>query len=174
MNELVFFSEHIRAGKVAPLRSGDELILSFEQRQKARQRATLASGREIGIQLERGTILRGGDLLRSAGGEVVRVIAAPEAVSVVRTADPLLLARVAYHLGNRHVALQVGDGFVQYLADHVLDHMVESLGLRAVHEHAPFEPEGGAYSTGHSHAHDHDHDDDDHGHSHSHGHGHEH
>jgi urease accessory protein len=171
MNDMTFFSEHIRAGTVTPFSVGDELVLSFEQRQKARQRATLASGREIGIQLVRGTILRGGDFLKSAEGEIVRVVAAPEQVSVARTQDSLLLARAAYHLGNRHVPLQVGAGFVQYLHDHVLDHMVESLGLRVTQERAPFEPEGGAYSESHghrhgpSHSHDHEHD---HGHRHEH------
>jgi urease accessory protein len=165
------FNEHIPAGRVAPLRIDDQLILRFEQRQKARQRVLLESGREVGIQLERGTILRGGDTLRSADGEVIRVVAAPEPVSCVASQDALLLARAAYHLGNRHVPLQIGRRFIQYQVDHVLDVMVEALGLRVLHEHAPFEPEGGAYSLSHfsSHSHAHDHD---HGHRHSHGHEH--
>ena len=100
--------------------------------------------------LPRGTVLRGGDLLRSRNGETIAVVAAPEEVSTVHCTDRRTLARIAYHLGNRHVMLEVGDGWVRYARDHVLDEMVRYLGCDAVHEHVPFEPEGGAYA--HSHA----------------------
>lgn len=133
----------------------DRLVLPFEQRQKARQRARLASGLDVGIQLPRGTVLRGGDWLRSASGFLIEVIAAPEAVSTAQSFELRELARVAYHIGNRHVAVQVGDGWLRYLADHVLDAMVEGLGLRVVHDEQPFEPEAGAYSNGHRHTHRH-------------------
>lgn len=169
MDTLPLFNEHLRAGKIAHLHGMDQLVLSFEQRQKARQRATLSSGQEIGIQLQRGTILRGGDYLRSSNGDIIRVVAAPEFVSIATSQDPLKLARAAYHLGNRHVHLEVAAGNLRYLADHVLDHMVRSLGLRLAHDRVPFEPESGAYSHGHSqdHSHDHDHGPE-HGHSHEH------
>jgi urease accessory protein len=121
------------------------LVLPFERRQKTRQRARLSTGQEIGIQLLRGTVLRGGDRLRSAVGNVIEVVSAPEVVSTVPTRSLIDLARVAYHLGNRHVALEVGDGWVRYLADHVLDAMVDQLGLLVVRELEPFEPERGAY-----------------------------
>jgi len=86
----------------------------------------------------------------------VQVLAAPERVSTVRCADPLLLARAAYHLGNRHVPLQIEAGFLRYQHDHVLDEMVRGLGLEVLIEQAPFEPEAGAYqSAPHGHAHDH-------------------
>ena len=118
----------------------------------------------MALFLPRGRVLRGGDRLLSRDGTVVGIEAAPESVSTVRARDGRQLARGAYHLGNRHVPLQVGDGFLRYQHDHVLDEMVRTLGLDVVAETAPFEPEGGAYSGGgHSH-----------GHTHSHGHGHRH
>ena len=131
------------------------LTLPFEQRQKSRLRTRLDNGEEVGLFLPRGTVLRHGDRLRAANGRVVEVRAAPETVSTARTDDPLRLARAAYHLGNRHVALQLGPGWLRYLHDHVLDGMVRELGLEVVCEQAPFEPEAGAYGGGHHHGHDH-------------------
>jgi urease accessory protein len=169
---------HIRAiepsGTALPMLT-ERLSLPFERRVKARQRVLLESGREAGIQLPRGTVLRGGDLLRASDGSTVLVVAAPEAVSTVHVPSPRELARVAYHLGNRHVELEVGDGWVRYLKDHVLDAMVEGLGWPVLHEHAPFEPEAGAYQSGHRHGHSHSHDHlHPHAHSHSHDHAHDH
>lgn len=125
------------------------LSLPFEMRQKSRLRATLNDGREVGLVLPRGGLLRGGDCLRAEDGSVIRVEAASEAVSTASHADPLVIARACYHLGNRHVPLQIGDSWVRYQHDHVLDGMVEGLGLQVVFEQAPFEPEGGAYGPGH-------------------------
>ncbi len=134
------------------------LTLPFARRQKARQRARLDSGEEIAVLLPRGTVMRGGDRLVSMAGHRVMVVAAEEAVSTVCCDDARDLARIAYHLGNRHIAVQVGSGWLRYLADHVLDDMVAGLGAEARRESAPFEPEGGAYGNhGHSHAHGHDH-----------------
>jgi urease accessory protein len=113
----------------------------------------MQSGREIGVHLPRGTVLRGGDRLMTAEGEVVAVVAAPEPVSAVYCDERLQLARVAYLLCNRHVALQVGDGWVRYGRDHVLDDMVRHMGFQVVHETQPFEPESGAYAGGHAHDH---------------------
>lgn len=127
----------------------ETLTLSFEDRQRRRQRVTLDTGEEAALDLPRGRGLCDGDLLRAEDGRVIAVRAASEAVSTVRTNDPTLLARAAYHLGNRHVALEIGEGFVCYLEDHVLDAMVEALGLHIVRERRPFEPEAGAYSGGH-------------------------
>jgi urease accessory protein len=131
------------------------LTLPFEQRQKSRLRTRLDSGEEVGLFLARGTVLRHGDRLRATDGRVIEVRAAPETVSTARTDDPLLLARAAYHLGNRHIALQLGPGWLRYLHDHVLDSMVRELGLTVIGEQAPFEPEAGAYGGGHHHGHDH-------------------
>lgn len=142
------------------------LCLPFDLRQKSRFRATLTDGREVGVFLERGRILRGGDVLRAESGALVVVEAADEAVSTVRTDDARQFARVCYHLGNRHVPLQIGDGFARYRHDHVLDAMVAGLGLQAFCEQQPFEPEAGAYGGGYSHAHAHDS-----GHAHVHPHG---
>jgi urease accessory protein len=128
----------------------ERLILPFELRQKSRLRARLESGAEIGLFLERGTLLRGGDLLLAEDGAVIEVIAALERVSTVRARALRDLTRAAYHLGNRHMPLQVGDAWLRYLHDHVLDDMVRGLGLDVIVEEAPFEPEAGAYG-GHSH-----------------------
>jgi urease accessory protein len=135
------------------------VCLHWEQRVKSRLRVRLDSGEEAGIFMPRGTVLRGGDMLSSEEGRAVLVLAAPEMVSTVRTGDPLLLARICYHLGNRHVALEIGKDYARYLHDHVLDKMVQGLGGEVELEESPFEPEYGAYGDhgdhgghdGHSH-----------------------
>ena len=141
-----------RLSEGAPVQA--TLTLPFELRQKSRLRARLDSGEEVGLFLPRGTVLRHGDRLRATSGLVVEVRAAPETVSTARADDPLLLARAAYHLGNRHVALQLGSGWLRYPHDHVLDGMVRELGLDVICERLPFEPEAGVYGGGHhGHAH---------------------
>jgi urease accessory protein len=131
------------------------VTLTLDTRIKSRVRVTLDDGREAGLMLERGQLLRGGQLLSDEQGiEAIRVVAAAEQVSTVRCADPLLLARASYHLGNRHVPLQIDGGLLRYQHDHVLDEMVRGLGLQVTLEQAPFEPEAGAYqSAPHSHSH---------------------
>ncbi len=132
------------------------LSLTYEQRSRSRLRARLDDGREVGILLPRGEALNDGDLLGDEQDEVIRIQAAAEAVSCAEVDDPLLLARAAYHLGNRHVALQIESGRLCWLHDHVLDAMVRGLGLSVSAEQAPFEPESGAYggvAQGHSHRH---------------------
>jgi urease accessory protein len=137
------------------------LSLPIEQRVRSRLRVRLDDGRDAGLFLERGTLLRGGDLLGNQDGLVIRVIAAKETVSTIHSDDPTLLARAAYHLGNRHVPLQVEAGWLRYQHDHVLDDMIRQMGLQVVVEQAPFEPEAGAYQQatgGHHHHHHHSHD----------------
>ncbi|CDU01492.1 Urease accessory protein ureE [Vibrio coralliirubri] len=132
------------------------LSLPIDSRIKSRLKVMLDDGRNAGLFLPRGHILRGGEQLSSECGLVVEVKAAPETVSTVYCEDLLLLTRVAYHLGNRHVPLQVESGWVRYQHDHVLDEMVEGLGAKVTTEKQPFEPEGGAYggrSGGHHHHH---------------------
>jgi urease accessory protein len=129
-----------------------ELELPYELRQKSRLRTALASGEELGLFLERGAVLRGGDFLLAEDGRVLRVVARPERVLDVVCADSAALARVAYHLGNRHVPMQVGRGWLRIAEDHVLRQMVEGLGAEVIGREAPFEPEAGAYATGHHHA----------------------
>ena len=128
------------------------LTLSFEQRLKSRLRVTLDDGSEAGLFLARGTTVRDGEYIASEDGIAVLVKAAPETVSTVRCNDPQLLARAAYHLGNRHVPLQIGNGLLRYQHDHVLDEMLRGLGLDVQIEQAPFEPEPGAYGSHHHHA----------------------
>ena len=130
-----------------------ELTLTFEQRQKSRLRTRLDSGEDVGLMLPRGHILRDGEQLGSAAGRVIRIKAADEQVSTAQTKDQALFARACYHLGNRHTPLQIGENWVRYLQDHVLDELVRSLGLEVIQENAPFEPEAGAYHGGHHHSH---------------------
>ena len=128
------------------------LTLTHERRQKLRQRAVLDNGLEVALCFARGTLLRPGDVLVAADGTLILVQAAEEELSVVVAEDALTLARAAYHLGNRHVALQIRPRELTYLRDHVLDQMVEQLGLRVVWHKGPFEPEMGAYSNAQAHA----------------------
>jgi len=149
--------ERIKSGN--PLTT---LTLPLEQRVKARLRVTLDDGRDAGLFLDRGPILRGGDLLAAEDGSVVRIIAADEPVSVVTGEDAHQLARACYHLGNRHTPLQILPGELRYAHDHVLDDMLRGLGLEPRFAELPFEPEPGAYGEhGSEHAHGH-------GHSHAH------
>lgn len=123
----------------------ERLLLPFESRCKSRLRTRLASGEEAGLFLERGRLLRGGDKLLGNDGRVVEVVAAPEMLMQATSDDPLQLARAAYHLGNRHVAVQVLAGSLRFARDHVLGEMVRGLGLPVTEVKAPFEPEAGAY-----------------------------
>ena len=126
--------------------SADETItLSFDHRQKCRLHATLDNGEEAAMILPRGEALRHGDRLLCHDNRVVRVCAAKEPVSTARSMDLYQLARACYHLGNRHVSLQICGGWLRYQQDPVLDTMLEGLGLQIRHELAAFEPESGAY-----------------------------
>jgi urease accessory protein len=138
--------------RCAPRQRWDcELLLPFEQRQRSRLRTALVSGEELGLFLERGEVLRGGDFLLAEDGRTVRVIAKPERVLDIACANAEALARVAYHLGNRHVPVQVGAHWLRIADDHVLRQMVEGLGATVVAREVPFEPEAGAYAAAHSH-----------------------
>lgn len=141
--------ESLYTGSVAP---AARLELNFDARTKSRLRTQLVGGEEVGMFLPRGTILRGGDRLQAQDGRVVEVVSAPEDLLEARCADAFALARVAYHLGNRHVAVQVGDGWLRIQTDHVLKTMLTGLGADVHALSAPFEPEAGAYAHGHHHA----------------------
>jgi urease accessory protein len=161
-----------------------KLQLPFESRQKGRLNTRLVSGEEVGLMLPRGDILRGGDLVTASDGRVIEVVAEPEKVLHVECKTPADLAKAAYHLGNRHVPVQVGDGFLRLAADHVLEEMLTRMGAKVSAREAPFEPEAGAYAggdhqhdetghggkihDGHEHDHDHDHEHCDHAHHHRH------
>lgn len=125
--------------------------LCLDTRIKSRVRIELDDGREAGLFLERGQLLRGGELLGDEmGHEAVLILAAAEAVSTAYCPDALLLAKACYHLGNRHVPLQIEANWLRYQHDYVLDDMLRGFGLTVTVEQAPFEPEAGAYQ---SHAH---------------------
>ena len=127
----------------------ERLSLAFEARTKSRLRTRLDSGEEAWLFLERGSVLRGGDKLAAKDGRIVLVVAAAEELMEAMSADPRQLARAAYHLGNRHVAVELGEGRLRFAADHVLGDMVAGLGLPVTRIVAPFEPESGAYGSGH-------------------------
>ena len=130
------------------------LVLTFKQREKSRLKAVLETGEAVGLFLPRGTVLKEGDIVLSESGEGVKIIAAAETVSTVSADDPHRLLKIAYHLGNRHVPLQVEPTWLRYAHDHVLDDMVIGLGGDVAVEEKPLQPEKGAYG-GHVHSHDH-------------------
>jgi urease accessory protein len=140
--------------------ASDSIKLTFDQREKSRLRAKTERGKELGLQLKIGTILSHGDKLQLTDGRVIEVIAADEKLHEVRAPSLTQLARIAYHVGNRHVPLQVNDDHLLMLPDHVLKAMVEGLGGTVSEVTRAFQPESGAY--GHSHVH-HSHDDMGHG-----------
>lgn len=153
---MIEIHELASAESAAPI--AGRLTLPYDLRQKSRLRAHLDDGSEIGLFLPRGTVLRHGDRLRTATGELIEVCAAAETLSTARSTDPLLLMRAAYHLGNRHVPLQISTDWLRYRHDHVLDDMVRKLGLSVQAEQALFEPEAGAYGGGHTPHHKHRHE----------------
>ena len=152
--------------------SGDEdcIVLDYDQRHRRRLRLTTARGQHIALDLARAQLLRHGDGLAEDGG-IIRVEAAAEAVMDIHAA-PGLLVRIAWHLGNRHLAVQLCDGTLRIRADHVIAGMVEGLGGHVHALQAPFEPEEGAYAqvvhggdaaSAGGHAHGHGGDDHHHG-----------
>ncbi|EEC9666838.1 urease accessory protein UreE [Escherichia coli] len=139
-----------------PAQTTASVTLPVDMQVKSRIKVTLNDGRQAGLLLPRGLLLRDGDILSNENGdEFIKVIAADEAVSVVRCADPFMLAKACWHLGNRHVPLQIMPGELRYHHDHVLDDMLRQFGLDVDFAHLPFEPEAGAYASK-SHAHNHD------------------
>ena len=170
------------------LKRATTVALDWDVRQKSRFAATDSAGRELGIFLPRGTLVRGGDVLVAEDGSLVRVIAAPQPVLVIthcaNHGTPFDLTRAAYHLGNRHVPIELQPDHLKIEPDHVLADMLRAMHLIVKAQDLPFEPEGGAYATGHGgghshgghghghhHGHDHGHS---HDHTHDHGHAHEH
>jgi urease accessory protein len=157
------------------------LQLAWDVRQKSRFDAIDSQGRELGVFLPRGSVVRGGDVLVAEDGSLIVVTAAPQPVLVVRHCTehgtPFDLLRAAYHLGNRHVQLELAPDHLKLEPDHVLAGLLGQMHLIVSEEKAAFEPESGAYAPGaqahhdHGHGHAHDHA---HGHDHEHGHSHDH
>lgn len=126
------------------------LALTAEERARSRHRFETADGQVFLLRLPRGTVLRDGDLLQAeVGGDLVRILAKPEPVLTVTAKTSLDLLRVAYHLGNRHIAIEIASDYLRLSPDSVLQTMLEQLGVEVREEVLPFQPEAGAY--GHHH-----------------------
>ncbi len=154
----------------ALLRRATRVSLSWDDRCRSRFDATDSAGRVLAVFLPRGTVLRGGDVLVAEDGSLVAVDAAPQAVMAVRHCPehgvPHDLLRAAYHLGNRHVAVELQVDHLQIEPDPVLAGMLRGLHLLVEERQAAFEPEGGAYRAGHAaQVHSHAHGAPDHSHS---------
>jgi len=151
------------------LKRAAAVVLDWDTRQKSRFDTEDSQGRTLGVFLPRGQVVRGGDVLVAEDGSLIKVIATPQPVMVVRACaehgSPFDLTRAAYHLGNRHVALELQPDRLQIEPDHVLAGMLRQMHLIVTEELAPFEPEGGAYAA-QEHGHHHDHAHHDHGHDH--------
>ncbi len=156
--------------------------LDWDVRQKSRFDATDSNGRAFGVFLARGTLVRGGDVLVLEDGSLVRVQAAPQEVlritACAEHGSSFDLTRAAYHLGNRHVPIELQPDHLKIEPDHVLADMLRAMHMTVVTVQEAFEPEGGAYSShghaqGHGHGHSHDHGPT-HGHTHEHSHSHDH
>jgi urease accessory protein len=158
----------------ALLKRAATLELDWDVRQKSRFDATDSTGRALGVFLPRGTVVRGGDVLVADDGSLIVARAALQPVLLVKHCSehgsPFDLLRAAYHLGNRHVQLELQPDHLKLEPDHVLADMLRQMHLIVTPADAAFEPEGGAYSAGgHDHAHhEHDHGDHDHDHGHDH------
>lgn len=174
---------HLHRNDSSPV--DDWLDLPYELRCRSRFRTTTRSGADIGVFLERGFVLDIGDVLIAADGRRFGINTANEAVVTAYADDWNVFARACYHLGNRHVPMQIGERWLRIQPDHVLQELIEGFGLRIENEQQPFRPEGGAYSGSgkitailphshghgdargshsqvhaqdHAHSHDHDHD----------------
>ena len=182
-------SKLVPQGKgLAPVlvRRAATVTLDWDVRQKSRFDAESSDGRRVGVFLPRGTVVRGSDVLITQDGSLLRVIAAPQPVLRITACtdhhhghdhDPAFdLMRAAYHLGNRHVPIELRPDHLKIEPDHVLADMLRAMHLNVAEVREPFEPEGGAYAAGHGHGHHHggdhghSHDHDHHGHDHGHGH----
>ncbi len=158
----------------ALLKRAARVELDWDVRQKSRFDATDSAGRRLGVFLPRGSVVRGGDVLVAEDGSLIAVHAAPQPVLVVRACaehgSPFDLVRAAYHLGNRHVPLELRADHLKLEPDHVLAQMLRHMHLIVSEASEAFEPEGGAYAAGAPSHDDHAH----HGHGHGHDHGHAH
>lgn len=153
----------------------DTIVLDYDGRHRRRIVMKGVRGTEFLLDLPDAVALRNGDALILEDGRLIEIVAAPEELAEVRCADARQLARTAYHLGNRHVHVEVLANRLRIRRDHVLEDMVRGLGAKVAHIEAPFEPDSGAYEAGEAHAHDHghgkhDHKKHDHGHDHKHDH----
>jgi urease accessory protein len=175
---MIHFSKLVRQGLglAKPLlKRAHTVQLDWDVRQKSRFETTDSSGRSVGVFLPRGTAIRGGDVLVGEDGSLLHILAAPQAVLRItfdaHHGTPFDLTRAAYHLGNRHVPIELQADHLKIEPDHVLADMLRAMHLQVAEVNESFEPENGAYGDhgGHQHGHGHDHE-----HSHAHDHGHDH
>jgi urease accessory protein len=145
-----------RVGVTSDVQIDEVLVLDHQQRKKGRLKVTAKSGKTVGLFLERGKTLPIGEVLRSNGGQHLLIEGAEETVVTASTSDWSAFSRACYHLGNRHVTLQVGECWLRFKPDYVLEDLVKRFGLKTSEENVVFEPEDGAYTaSGHSHHHEH-------------------
>jgi urease accessory protein len=161
------------------VRRAAQVELDWDVRQKSRFSATDSQGRELAVFLPRGQAVRGGDVLVAEDGSLIRVVAAPQPVlritACAQHGSPFDLMRAAYHLGNRHVPIELRPDHLKIEPDHVLADMLRAMHMTVEAAELPFEPEGGAYGAahgGHGHHHEHGHHGHDHPHAHDHDHAH--
>ena len=150
--------------------AGNYLSLDFDTRQRSRFKADTQSGNTVGVDLPRTETLKSSCVLADANSNLMQIFAADQNLTQVTTSgDGFLLMKAAYHLGNRHVPLMITPSALFFEPDHVLSDMLVRLGVHVEDVHGPFEPETGAYQSGHAHgnhSHNHSHSHDDHSHSH--------
>jgi urease accessory protein len=155
------------AGSWDAAHAADEVLIDYDRRYRRRILLRTEAARDVLLDLQQAVRLRHGDGLLLEDGSVVLVVARPEALLDIHAHDDHTLVRIAWHLGNRHLPVQLLSDHIRIRADHVIAEMVELLGGHVQEIQAPFDPEAGAYAGGHQHSHD---DDEDHGHAHSHPH----
>ena len=161
----------IRAGKILAQAAGantcaDTVLLDSTERHRRRATMTCVRGLEFLLDLPDAIMLRTGDAIMLDDGRLVEVLGKPEPLAEIRVRDPLQLTHVAWHLGNRHLPVQIFETKIRIRRDHVIEDMVRGLGAKVALIEAAFDPEGGAYAQPETHAHDHGHQ---HGHDHKHG-----
>ena len=129
------------------------VVLDYDQRSKGRLKAVTTTGQAIGLFLERGKVLRNGDILETKDGELVLVQSAQESLIEGSCDDWLVFSKCCYHLGNRHVPIQIDELSLRMRPDYILEEMMQQLGLTTKTVEAGFDPEQGAYAGGHHHHH---------------------
>jgi urease accessory protein len=135
----------------------DCVVLDYDDRQRRRVAMAGSKGTAFLLDLPGNASLHGGDALVLEDGRLIEVVAAPEPLLEIRCADARQLARIAWHLGNRHLPVQILDRAIRIRRDHVIADMAVRLGARVIEIETSFDPEGGAYQTSHAHSHSDDH-----------------
>ena len=134
--------------------ASDTLTLDYDDRKRGRFKSVTDAGQEVGVFLDRGKVLQQGQALKTECGTVITIHSKPESVTTASCDDWQVFAKCCYHLGNRHVPLQVGERWLRFKPDHVLEEMVHLHGMKTTQEERPFDPESGAYKGGGHHHHE--------------------